>query len=65
MRPEVVADPWPSDWVVWGGAEMFVIGYTEGGAPYGLTREEYERSWEEDEDDEWYGAPATAVPADA
>jgi hypothetical protein len=43
-------DPWPSDWIEWGGVEMFVIGHTEGGAPYGLTRVEYERSWEDDEE---------------
>jgi hypothetical protein len=50
IRTETVVDPWPSDWIEWGGVEMFVIGHTAGGAPYGLTRDEYERNWEDDED---------------
>jgi hypothetical protein len=33
VRAEVVVDPWPSDWIEWGGVEIFVIGCTEGGAP--------------------------------
>jgi hypothetical protein len=66
----VLVDPEPSAWIEWGGIEKFVIGYAEGGAPYGLTREEYERDWE---DDEWYvpsrkrdvrgSAPSRAVPS--
>jgi hypothetical protein len=46
-----VVDPWPSDWIEWGGVEIFVIGFTAGGAPYGLTREEYEADYEDAADD--------------
>jgi hypothetical protein len=30
-------------WMEWGGQRMFVVGYTPGGAPYGLTEEEWDR----------------------
>jgi hypothetical protein len=39
-----------------GGVELFVIGYTEGGAPYGLTREEYEQRWEDDRESDEHNA---------
>jgi hypothetical protein len=45
-----VVDPWACDWIEWGGVEMFVVGHTESGAPYGLTRDEYERICEDDEE---------------
>lgn len=32
--------PAEPEWVEWGGERMLVMGYTEGGAPYGLTEEE-------------------------
>lgn len=30
------------DWIEYGGQEIFVVGYTEGGVPYGLTRAEHD-----------------------
>ena len=30
-----------SCWVEWGGEMIWAVDFTEGGAPYGLTREEY------------------------
>jgi hypothetical protein len=47
-----VVDPCACDRIEWGGVEIFVDGHTEGGAPYGLTRDEYERICEDDEEGE-------------
>jgi hypothetical protein len=59
VRREVVVDPFQSDWIEWGGVELLVIGYTKGGAPYGLTREEYAQGWEDDRDRDEHNASGT------
>lgn len=40
QSPEPVRET--PDLVEWGGQLMFVVGWTSGGAPYGLTEEEME-----------------------
>ena len=35
-------------WVDYGGERIWAVGFTEGGAPYGLTAEQYERAIDAD-----------------
>jgi hypothetical protein len=50
---ESETDTWPTDMIIdWCGTELSVVGWTEGGAPYGVPAEELER----DEDETVFGA---------
>lgn len=40
--------PVPSDWMTWGDQRIMAVGFTEGGAPYGVTEEEFRESTEEE-----------------
>ncbi len=44
-REPALGDPTP-EWMDVGGRRMFVVGFTEGGAPYGCYEDEFdEESW--------------------
>lgn len=48
-------DEWPTDVIIdWCGTELFVVGWTENGFPYGVPAEDLER----DEDETTFGALA-------
>ncbi len=47
-RPHDELLPPEDGWVPWGGQEVWAVGETSGGAPYGLTREEFRIAGERD-----------------
>jgi len=65
IAPGRQPDQWPArdepeidfedeEWIEWGGVRIWAVGETSGGAPYGLTYEEYRRAiYESDRDRGW------------
>lgn len=44
IKPAPATTEPPDDgWVTWGGQRLYVVGHTAGGAPYGVTEEEWNR----------------------
>jgi hypothetical protein len=39
-------------WIDWGGQRIWVVGYTSGGAPFGLTEDEYGAPFDTSTEDE-------------
>lgn len=51
LRRALASEPQPcsTDWVEWGGELMMAMGFTEGGAPYGLALDDFREMNERDE----------------